>query len=120
MDTHRTALQLEHKELKQIGIRHLMTVINDLFFDFVSFPLNEQTHCRLNTELFYHGTLDPTTHSVNPLKLTLALAAAAENAGATIHELTKVELLKEDKESGFGWVVHTAGIAHSACLYSVR
>jgi glycine/D-amino acid oxidase-like deaminating enzyme len=116
MDTQRTALQLEHKELKQIRIRHLMTVINALF----SFPLNEQTHCRLNTVLFYHGTLDPTTHSVNPLKLTLALAAAAENAGATIHELTKVESLEEDKESGLGWVVHTAGIAHSACLYYVR
>ncbi len=66
----------------------------------------------LNSERFQAGIVDPEGAHIHPLKYVLGLARAAEKAGATIHEQTRVERYTEDAQ---GITVQLAGGMQVRC-----
>lgn len=66
----------------------------------------------LNSERFQAGIVDPEGAHIHPLKYVLGLARAAEKAGATIHEQTRVERYTEDAQ---GITVQVAGGMQVRC-----
>jgi len=67
----------------------------------------EKVQKTFDTNFFHHGIYDPDCFAVNPLKLVLGLAAAAEQKGASVLEHTRVIKVEPMTEAGQGWVVHT-------------
>jgi gamma-glutamylputrescine oxidase len=56
-----------------------------------------ETRRLLKSERYFHSRFDPSAFHIHPLRYCLALAAAAEEAGARVFEATRVQRVIDDK-----------------------
>ncbi|MBO0343750.1 FAD-binding oxidoreductase [Roseibium sp. CAU 1637] len=60
-------------------------------YDKIRFIDENEMHQMVGSPAYHGGSLDMGSGHVHPLNLALGLGAAAEKAGATLHEMTRVE-----------------------------
>jgi gamma-glutamylputrescine oxidase len=56
-----------------------------------------ETRRLLKSERYFHSRLDPSAFHIHPLRYCLALAAAAEEAGARVFEATRLQRVIDDR-----------------------
>ena len=79
------------------GQRRVSELLNRAFGQRTRVLDPAETRRLLKSERYFHSRFDPSAFHIHPLRYCLALAAAAEQAGARVFEVTRVQRVIDDR-----------------------
>jgi len=99
-DFHSGVLHADHKERFVSHSKAYAEMMQQKYgYTDIRFIPPEEIRELVNSTAYFGGTLDTGAGHIDPLQLALGIARMAQAAGATLHENTRVKLLKEGTTS---------------------
>ena len=94
---------IAHADHRARYVRHSRDYVekmrNKYGYDHISFLDKEEMQALVQSKTYYGGSLDTRSGHLDPLQFSLGLARMAQNAGATLHERSRVTTMEHGKNT---------------------